>query len=74
MPDLVRLRFIGPHPVSVPALGRDVEPDCIADFPGSVLEDAADHYLIESGNPPEPRAWPKSMWANETPASKKPKE
>lgn len=39
-----------------------------------VPEDA-DYVLVESGNPPEVRAWQKSLWRNETPvASKKSKE
>lgn len=73
MPDLVRLRFLGTTPVTVPLLGRDVEPDCIVDVPGRVSEEQDDCLLIESGNPPDVRAWPKSLWRNET-ITKKPKE
>lgn len=73
MPDVVRLRYIGAAPVTVPMLGREVEPDCIVDFPGKVIttapEGAAwgdDAIHIESGNPPDVRAWPSSLWRDET--------
>lgn len=66
MPDIVRLRYLGADTVAVSVLGKEVEPDCLVDFPGHVLEDNADHYLIETGNPPEKRAWPKSRWRDET--------
>ncbi len=93
MPDIVRLRYVGALPTSVPALGQEVEPDLIYEFPGKVLThhpknrpddkdeqlrpvpEDADFVLIESGNPPQVRAWQKSLWRNETPvASKKSKE
>ena len=74
MPDILRMRYLGIETASVPVIGKEVEPDCLVDFPGAVIEDNEDHYLIESGNPPELRAWPKSRWRNETPTSKKPKE
>jgi len=73
MPDLVRLRYIGAAPVTVPVLGQTVEPDCIVDFPGRIVTEPPegakwldDAIHIESGNPPEVRAWPKSLWADET--------
>lgn len=76
MPDIVRLRYVGAAPVSVPAIGQDVEPDHIVEFPGKVLADEADYTLIESGNPAQERAWPTSLWRNETPVAtgKKSKE
>lgn len=77
MPDIVRLRYIGSAPASVPAIGREVEPDHIVEFAGRVLgEQPTDEaVLIESGNPPQVRAWPASLWRNETAvASKKSKE
>lgn len=89
MPDIVRLRYTGSGPVLVTPLGRAVDPDNLVEFAGRVLThhppahaDAdpqpvpadADYYLIESGNPPVVRAWPKSLWANETVVSKKTKE
>jgi len=70
MPDVVRLRYLGAEAVSVPVIGKQVEPDCIVDFPGVVLEDNEDHYLIETGNPPEQRSWAKFRWCNETVAKK----
>ena len=76
MPDIVRLRYLGADTVAVSVLGKEVEPDCLVDFPGQVLEDNDDHYLIETGNPPELRAWPKSRWRDETgiKTAKTPKE
>jgi hypothetical protein len=73
MPDVVRLRYLGAEPVAVAVLGREVEPDCLLDFGGKVLDEQDDCYVIETGNPPEVRAWPKSRWANET-TVKKPEE
>jgi hypothetical protein len=68
VPDIVRLRYVGNHEVAVPALGRSVEPDCIIDFAGKVLDDGADDaVLIEFGNPPIQRAFPRSLWKDETP-------
>lgn len=66
MPDIVRLRYTGPDSVTIAVLGRQVDPDCIVDFPGKVLDEQDDSYLIETGNPPETRAWPKSRWRDET--------
>lgn len=88
MPSVVRLRFLGTAPVLAVGLGREVTPDELCEVPGTVLSEwtppgadkpvpvaeDADHYLIETGNPPVVRAWPKAVWRNETPASKKPKE
>lgn len=73
MPSTVRLRYVGAQTAAVPALGREVEPDSLVEFPGVHLDvdEDADHYLIESGNPPQPRAWPKSQWRNETVAAPK---
>lgn len=65
--DTCRLRYGGRLPAAVVAVGRDVVPDELVEFAGRIVEDADDHYLIESGNPPTPRAWPKSLWFNETP-------
>lgn len=72
MPDIVRLRYVGANPASVPALGLEVEPDHIYEVPGKVLAEQPhdDATLIESGNPPQVRAWPTSLWRNETPAKK----
>lgn len=73
--DTVRLRFIGPDTRTVPTLGREVEPDTLVEFPGKVLTEAPegevwldDAIHIESGNPPQVRAWPTSLWRNETTA------
>lgn len=89
MPPIVRLRFVGTVPVLAVGLGRQVKPDELVEVPGVVLTEwtppgetkpvpvleNADHYLIESGNPPVVRAWPKTLWRNETPArAPKPKE
>jgi hypothetical protein len=86
MPDIVRLRFIGAVPVNVPSIAHGpegVEPDSIVEFPGRVVTEPPegvtwldDAIHIDSGNPPEVRAWPKSLWRDETPVSnaRKPKE
>lgn len=77
MPDILRLRYVGAAPVAVPVLGRDVEPDCIVEVPGRIVTDvdhAADCFLAETGNPPELRAWPTSLWRDETPTKKPAKE
>jgi hypothetical protein len=66
MPDLVRLRYVGDNPVTVAVLGRSVEPDHLLDFAGALVEESDDCYLIEVGNPPELRAWPKTLWLDET--------
>jgi hypothetical protein len=81
MPDIVRLRYVGAVPVNVPAIVHGeggVEPDTIVEFPGKVLESPQgqpdDAVYVESGNPPELRAWPKSLWRDETVTSRKAKE
>lgn len=76
MPDILRLRYVGAAPVAVPALGREVQPDCVYEVPGRIvttdadgkpIEHAADCFLAETGNPPTLRAWPTSVWRDETP-------
>lgn len=74
MPDIVRLRYVGALPTTVPAIGQEVEPDHIVEFPGKVLADETEFVLVVSGNPPQERAWPTSLWRNETPVSRKSKE
>ncbi len=88
MPSVVRLRFLGTAPVLAVGLGREVQPDELCEVPGTVLSEwtapgekepkpvpeDADYYLIETGNPPVVRAWPKSKWRNETPVSGKSKK
>jgi hypothetical protein len=70
MPDVVRLRYLGTHTVTVAVLGREVEPDCLLDFAGKLVDEQDDCYVIESGNPPETRAWPKTSWRDETTVAK----
>lgn len=69
MPDICRLRYVGATAVTVPALGREVEPDCIVDVPGRIITDGvpdgADYFLAEVNG--QVRAWPTSVWRNETP-------
>ncbi len=74
---IVHLRFRGSAPVLVTPLGRTVEPEELVKFPGSVVEpkgQPADAIYVESGNPPSVRAWPTSLWVNETPATSAAKE
>lgn len=79
MPDILRLRYVGAAPASVPVLGKTVEPDHLVEVPGRIvthdangdpIEHAADCFLAEIGNPPQLRAWPLSLWRDETPAKK----
>lgn len=71
MPDILRLRYVGAAPVSVPVLGKEVEPDHLVEVPGRIVEGgAADCFLAELGNPPQIRAFPLSMWRDETPVKK----
>lgn len=75
--NIVHLRYVGDHPVLVTPLGRTVEPDELVKFPGTVVEpegQPAGATYIESGNPAQVRAWPTSLWANETPAAARNKE
>lgn len=83
MPDILRLRYVGAAPVSVPVLGKEVQPDCLVEVPGRIvthdadgkpIEHAADCFLAEVGNPPTVRAWPLSTWRDETPVKKTVKE
>jgi hypothetical protein len=78
MPDIVRLRFIGPYSVAVPLLGQAVgmplmvEPDQVVDVVGKVLADdaEADHFVLEVLNPPEERVFPRTLWALDAGAKK----
>jgi hypothetical protein len=80
MPDIVRLRYVGPHPVSVPVLGVGVgmplavEPGQVVDVAGKVTADdaEADFFVVELGGVEEPRSFPRSLWAVDT--GKKTKE
>ena len=72
MPDVVRLRNVGDHDLEVAPLGmRLVGADHVVDVPGRLVEDAEDFYLIESGNPPDVRAWPKATLRVESAAKPK---
>lgn len=83
MPDILRLRYVGAAPVSVPVLGKEVEPDHLVEVPGRIvthdaegkaIDHAPDCFLAEIGNPPQLRAWPLSLWRDETPTKKTVKE
>jgi hypothetical protein len=73
--DMVKLRYVGKTPVVVPLLAREdgIEPDTLVEFPGRIVTEPPqgevwldDAIHIETGNPPEVRAWPTSLWRNET--------
>lgn len=69
MPDVLRVRYLGDATAVVPlAGGAEVAPDCVFDVPGRLVDEAGDHYLIETGNPAEQRALPRSLYRVETPA------
>jgi hypothetical protein len=78
MPDIVRLRFTGHDPVMVPLLGQavgmplSVEPGQVVDVAGKVVADdaEADHFVLEVLNPPEERAFPRSLWEVDSGAKK----
>lgn len=72
MPDIVRLRYSGPDSMTVPVIGRAVEPGDVVELPGKVLKadedgnplpDEHDAVVVEFGNPPVIRAFPTSVWA-----------
>lgn len=69
--DIVRIRFVGKSPVTVPLLGRIVDTDDVVELVGVVTADdpGEDHFVAEIGNPREERAWPRTLWINETPAA-----
>lgn len=69
MPDILRIRFLGDSTVFIPDAGREVEPDTVFELPGKVLEDdeAADHVLVETGNPPDRRCLARSLFRVENP-------
>lgn len=82
MPDVLRLRFLGESEALIPALGRTVEPEQLVDVPGRLLSTAEqceefgvtlppdDALLIAVGNPVEVRAFPTSLWRDETPVAR----
>ncbi len=75
--NIVQLRYIGTAPVLVTPLGRTVLPDELVKFPGTVVEpkDQPEGAIyIESGNPAQMRAWPITLWADETPVTSSKKE
>lgn len=86
MPDVLKVRWLADHPAAVALAGRVVEPDCVFDLPGRLLDEAEhrkalgvdagepfdpDHVLVETGNPPQLRALPKSTLRVETPTRTK---
>jgi len=76
VPDILRLRYVGAAPAQIPILGREVEPEHLVEVPGRIVTHDADGkpiahaddcFLAEVGNPPQLRAFPLSLWRNETP-------
>lgn len=73
MPDIVRLRYVGAHEAAVPVLGAGpglgllVQPGETVDVAGRVVEDNADSdgFVVEFGNPPQERVFPRSLWSTE---------
>lgn len=43
---MARVRFVGPEPHSVPALGRDVQPDELVEMPGVLLAQVDGGWLM----------------------------
>lgn len=87
MPNVLRLRFLGQTEALIPVVGREIAPEELVDVPGRILADPeelkefgvsmppADAFLVAVGNPVEVRAFPHSLWRDETPvAAKKTKE
>jgi len=88
MPDVLKVRWLGQQTENLALAGRDVAPDCVFDLPGRLLDEAEhrealglpagapfapDHVLVETGNPPQLRALPRSTYRVETPARTAPK-
>jgi len=81
MPDVLRLRYVGAHPVTVPLVGREVQPEELIEVPGRAVNDAdlkehkvspsSDAFLALAGNPPQVLAFPLTSWSDETPAKTK---
>jgi hypothetical protein len=69
MPDVLRVRWLGDDGAFIPLAGRAVDNDSVFDLPAKLLDvdEAADHVLIEAGNPPQTWALPKALYAVETP-------
>lgn len=72
MPDVLRIRWLG-EKAFIPLAGREVDNDSVFDLAAKLLdtEEAADHVLVEAGNPPQPWALAKALYAVETPRRKK---
>lgn len=71
MPDIVRLRYLGTQAHTIVPISRVIDPDSVFDLPGAVFDETDDCYLIETGNPATRQAWPKSLYAVETPTRTK---
>jgi hypothetical protein len=71
MPDVLRIRYFG-DTAFLPLAGREVDGDSVFDLAAKLLpcDEAADHVLIEAGNPPQPWALAKALYAVETPAKR----
>jgi hypothetical protein len=69
VPDILRVRFLGDLPGDVPLAGRVVEPDTVFELPGKIVADdeAADHVVVEVGNPPDIRLLQRALFRVENP-------
>lgn len=70
MPDLLRIRYLGPA-ANIPLAGRMVDSDCVFDLAGKVVEEQDDCVIVDTGA--GQRALPKSRYKVETPARKRDK-
>lgn len=82
MPDIIRLRYVGPYDMIAPVFGpghdgrgHAFNPGDVIDRPGKLIEDnpEADHFVVELGGVEEHRVFPRSMWALERGTTKKSK-
>lgn len=73
MPDIIRVRFLGDHACDIPLAGGIVQPDTVFTIPGKVVanDEAADHVLVEVGNPPDTRALQRALFRVENPPKTK---
>lgn len=69
MPDILRVRFLGDATAVIPIAGREVEPDTVFELAAKVVQDdeAADHVVIELGNPPDTRLLQRALFRVENP-------
>lgn len=78
MPDLLRVRYLGDAPATIPLAGRELEPDCVFELAAKLVtgddapDEDADHVLVEMGG--QRHALAKSLFVVETPRRRSTKQ